>query len=62
MTLLEKLKQLPENAVIGFKWESHGTNNWQAEADGYTVADLNEIIEKAERWDKYVAELGFNAH
>lgn len=50
MTLLEKLKQLPESAVLGFKWQERGTNNWQAEADGYTVAELNSIIEDAEKW------------
>lgn len=55
MTLLEKLKQLPNDAVIGFRWESDN-GNWQAEADGYTVAELNSIIEDAEKWRQLTKE------
>lgn len=50
MTLLERLKTLPPDAVIGFKWKSKDTNNWQAESDLYTVSDLNEIIKNANNW------------
>lgn len=50
MTLLERLKTLPDDAVIGFKWKSDDTNNWQAESDGYTVGELTGIINKADKW------------
>lgn len=50
MTLIERLKTLPDDAVIGFKWKSADTNNWQAESDLYTVADLRDVIDKADKW------------
>ena len=55
MTLLDKLKQLPESAVLGFKWQNLN-GNWHAEADGYTVAELNQIIEDAEKWRQLTKE------
>lgn len=49
MTLLEKIKSLPKDATIGFKWQEKENGNWQAESDGWTVKELLELIEPKEQ-------------
>ena len=57
MNLLERIKTLPETATIGFKYqEANGNYKWSGESDGYTVAELNSIIEDAEKWRQLTKE------
>ena len=47
MTLLERIKSLAneKNATVHFKWQEKEYGNWQAESDGWMVAELLELIE-----------------
>lgn len=43
MTLIERLKTLPDHATIDFKWQD-GEGKWQAEAVNYSVKELKDMI------------------